>query len=146
MKFCKLSYPVKLTRTSPNTIMAEFRDVAGAMTEAATEQEALYWAQDALLVLLSGYMDKHRPIPAPSERRRGERLVEVPTTQAMKLAIYQAMIEQEVTQASLAAGMDIDGRQVRRILDLDHSTRLDHLLRALEVLGKEVSVTISDAA
>jgi antitoxin HicB len=146
MKFCKLSYPVKLTRTSPNTIMAEFRDVPGAMTEAATEQEALYWAEDALLVLLSGLMDKRRPIPAPSEPRRGERLVEVPPMPAMKLAIYQAMLDQDVTQAALAAGMSIDGRQVRRILDLDHSTRLDHLLRALEVLGKQVSVTISDAA
>jgi len=146
MKFCKLSYPVKVTRTSPNTIMAEFRDVPGAMTEAATEQEALYWAKDALLVLLSGYMDKHRPIPAPSERRRGEQLVEVPPMQAMKLAIYQAMLDQDVTQASLAASMGVDGRQLRRILDLDHSTRLDHLVRALEVLGKQVSVTISDAA
>ncbi len=146
MKFCKLSYPVKITRTSPNTIMAEFRDVAGAMTEAATEQEALYWAEDALLVLLSGLMDKRQPIPAPSERRRGERLIEVPPMQAMKLATYQAMLDQGVTEASLAAGMGIDGRQVRRILDLEHSTRLDHLLRALEVLGKQVSVTISDAA
>jgi len=126
--------------------MAEFRDVPGAMTEAATEQEALYWAKDALLVLLSGYMDKHRPIPAPSERRRGEQLVEVPPMQAMKLAIYQAMLDQDVTQASLAASMGVDGRQLRRILDLDHSTRLDHLVRALEVLGKQVSVTISDAA
>ncbi|MDQ3777099.1 MAG: hypothetical protein M3461_23475 [Pseudomonadota bacterium] len=126
--------------------MAEFRDVAGAMTEAATEQEALYWAEDALLVLLSGLMDKRQPIPAPSERRRGERLIEVPPMQAMKLATYQAMLDQGVTEASLAAGMGIDGRQVRRILDLEHSTRLDHLLRALEVLGKQVSVTISDAA
>ncbi len=146
MRFCKLSYPVKLTRTSPNTVMAEFRDVPGAMTEAATEQEALHWVEDALLVLLSGYMDKRRPIPAPSERRRGERLVEVPPMQALKLAIYQAMLDQHVTEASLAAGMGIDGGGVSRILDLQHSTRLDHLLRALEVLGKQVSVTISDAA
>ncbi|MGH8489736.1 MAG: hypothetical protein ACREXS_12940 [Gammaproteobacteria bacterium] len=42
--------------------------------------------------------------------------------------------------------MRIDGRQVRRILDLDHNTRIDHLLRALEVLGKRVSVAISNAA
>ena len=146
MKFCKLSYPVKLKQTSPNTITAEFRDVPGAMTEAATEQEALYWAEDALLVLLSGLMNKRRPIPVPSERKRGERLVEVPPMPAMKLAIYQAMLDQDMTEVSLAAGMGIDGRQVRRILDLDHSTRLDHLLRALEVLGKQVSVTISDAA
>ena len=146
MKSSKLSYPVTLTRTTPKTVMAECRDVPGAMTEAATAQEALYWAADALLVLLSGLMDSRQPIPAPSAPRRGERLIDIPPAQAMKLAIYQAMLDRGMTQMALGATMGIDGRQVRRILDLDHNTRLDHLLRALDALGKHVSVEISNAA
>ncbi len=146
MKSCKLNYPVKLTRTSPSTVMAEFRDVPGAMTEAATEEAALYWAQDALLVMLSGVMDQRRPIPMPSKPKRTEKLVEVPPMPAMKLAIYQAMLETQVTQAALGEKMGIDARQVRRILDLDHNTRLDHLIRALQCLGKRLTVEIADAA
>jgi antitoxin HicB len=146
MKSCKLNYPVKLTRTSPSTVMAEFRDVPGAMTEAATEEAALYWAQDALLVMLSGVMDQRRPIPMPSRPKHGEKLVEVPPMPAMKLAIYQAMLETQVTQAALSEKMGIDARQVRRILDLDHNTRLDYLIRALQCLGKRLTVEIADVA
>ncbi|MGH8526445.1 MAG: hypothetical protein ACREXY_20220, partial [Gammaproteobacteria bacterium] len=122
------------------------RDVPEALTHGADEENALTWARDALLVALSGYMDDRRPIPPPTKPKRGEPVVEVPPLQAMKLAIYQGMLEQQVTQATLGEQMGIDGRQVRRILDLDHNTRIDHLLRALEVLGKRVSVAISNAA
>lgn len=139
-------YPVRLTRLDNGSVMAEFRDVPEAVTHGADDDNALSWACDALLVALSGYLDERRPIPVPSKPKRGERLVEVPPLQAMKLAIYQAMLEQGVPQAALGERMGIDGRQVRRILDLDHNTRLDHLLHALEVLGKHVSVAISNAA
>jgi len=139
-------YPVRLTRLGNGSVMAEFRDVPEALTHGADDKNAFHWASDALLVALSGYMDERRSIPSGSKPKRGERVVEVPPMQAMKLAIYQAMLEQHVTQAALAVRMDIDGRQVRRLLNLDHHTRLDHLLRALEVLGKRVSVDICNAA
>jgi len=139
-------YPVKLTRLDNGSMTAEFPDVPEALTHGVDEDNALYWARDALLVALSGYMDDRRSIPAPSEPKRSARVLEVPPMQSVKLAIYQAMLENHVTQAVLGERMRIDGRQVRRILDLDHNTRLDHLLRALEVLGKRVSVAIDNAA
>jgi antitoxin HicB len=139
-------YPVKLTRLDNGSVMAEFPDVPEALTHGADEENALYWAQDALLVMLSCYMDDRRPIPMPSKPKRGEKLVEVPPMPAMKLAIYQAMLETQVTQAALSEKMGIDARQVRRILDLDHNTRLDHLIRALQCLGKRLTVEIADAA
>ncbi|MGH8554259.1 MAG: hypothetical protein ACREUD_01580 [Gammaproteobacteria bacterium] len=139
-------YPAQLTKLDNGSVMAELRDVPEALTHGADEENALTWARDALLVALSGYMDDRRPIPPPTKPKRGEPVVEVPPLQAMKLAIYQAMLEQQVTQATLGEQMGIDGRQVRRILDLDHNTRIDHLLRALDVLGKRVSVAISNAA
>ncbi len=139
-------YPVQLTKLGNGSVMAELRDVPEALTHGADEENALTWARDALLVALSGYMDERRPIPPPTKPKRGEPVVEVPPLQAMKLAIYQAMLEQQVTQATLSEHMGIDGRQVRRILDLDHNTRIDHLLHALEVLGKRVSVAIGNAA
>jgi len=141
-----MKYPVKLTKLSNGGVMAEFRDAPEALTQGADEVNALLWAQDALLVALSAYMEDHRDIPAPSIAKRGERLVAIPPSQAMKLAIYQAMRKQKVTQAELGEMLGVDGRQVRRILDLGHATRLDDLVRALKTLGKEVSVEIRDAA
>jgi antitoxin HicB len=64
----------------------------------------------------------------------------------MKIAIYQSMRDQRMTQASLGECMGIDGRQVRRILDLDHNTTLSQLASALKCLGKELIIDIRDAA
>ena len=64
----------------------------------------------------------------------------------MKLAIYQSMRDQKVTQAALGKCLHVDGRQVRRILDLDHNTTLSQLTSALKCLGKELVIDIRDAA
>ena len=58
----------------------------------------------------------------------------------MKLAIYQGMQDQGITQAALGECIGIDGRQIRRILDLDHNTSLSQLVRALNALAKNLSL------
>ena len=141
-----MRYPVKTTKLPSGGTMAEFRDVPEALTHGADDANTFMWAQDALLVALSSYMEDHRDIPTPSAAKRGERLLNVPPAQALKLAIYQAMRDQKVTQAELGERLSVDGRQVRRILDLDHASRLDDLVHALRALGKQVSVDIRDAA
>ncbi len=75
-----------------------------------------------------------------------QKSIALPPQVAMKLAIYQGMREQHITQASLAEKMDIDGRQVRRILNLDHNSSLSHLVSALKCIGKTIKIDITDAA
>ena len=69
-----------------------------------------------------------------------------PPQVAMKLSIYQEMRDQGITQAALGECMGVDGRQVRRTLDLDHNTSLSHLTLALKCLGKELVIDIRKAA
>ena len=64
----------------------------------------------------------------------------------MKLAIYQGMRDQGITQTALGECIGVDSRQVRRILDLDHNTVLSQLVRALNCLGKEIVIEIRNAA
>jgi antitoxin HicB len=140
------SYPVTFTHDENDTIIAEFPDVPEAMTVGSDEKNALDWAQDALIVALTGYIEERRDIPPPSKAKKGQKLVHLPPQIAMKLAIYQSMRDQKVTQAALGDCLGIDGRQVRRILDLDHNTTLSQLTAALKCLGKELIIDIRDAA
>ncbi len=129
------------------TIMAQFPDVPEALTCGKDEANALDWAEDALLVALGGaYMDKNRPIPQPSASAPGQPTVTVPPLAAAKLAIYQAMREQGVNQTELAARLNCDPRQVRRLLDLDHRSRLDQLEKALKTLGLKLILEVRRAA
>jgi len=140
------SYPVILTPDENGTIIAKFPDVPEAITVGADEANALEWAQDALVVALTGYIEERRDIPTPSKRKRDQAFVHLPAQVAMKLAIYQGMRDQGITQATLGECIGVDGRQVRRILDLDQNTSLSQLVRALKCLGKELLIDIRNAA
>lgn len=82
--------------------------------------------------------------PATFKRYQGGRVgvffADVP--EAIKLAIHEAMFEQGVTQAQLGELLGIDGRQVRRILDLDHESKLSQLEAALAALGLQASISV----
>ncbi len=140
------SYPIILTPDENGTVIAQFHDVPEALTVGEDNTNALQWAQDALVVALTGYIEKRRDIPPPSSPEPGQKTVPLPPQVAMKLSIYQEMRDQGITQAALGERMGVDGRQVRRMLDLDHNTSLSHLTLALKCLGKELVIDIREAA
>jgi len=135
------AYPVILTKDG-DSIIAEFPDIPEAMTIGASKDNALEWAQDALVVALSGYVDERRNIPQPSKPKVGQETVVLPPLIASKLAIYQAMRDRNVTQVELADKLHCDARQVRRLLDLDHHSRMDLIDDALHELGKKLIIDI----
>ncbi|HLB41416.1 MAG TPA: type II toxin-antitoxin system HicB family antitoxin [Gammaproteobacteria bacterium] len=135
------AYPVILTKDGDN-IIAEFPDVPEAMTVGSNKDNALEWAQDALVVALSGYVDEKRDIPKPSKQKASQKTVVLPPLIASKLAIYQAMRDQGVNQSDLADKLHCDTRQIRRLLDIDHHSRMDLIDDALHELGKKLVVDI----
>jgi antitoxin HicB len=56
------------------------------------------------------------------------------------------MRDARLTQSALAERLGCDPRQVRRLLDLDHNSRLDQLEAALAALGKRLIIEVQDAA
>lgn len=135
------AYPVILTKDG-DTIIAEFPDVPEAITTGTNTNKALEWAQDALVVALSGYLDEKKDIPKPSVPKKGQATVALPPMIASKLAIYQAMRDQKVNQTDLAERLHCDPRQIRRLLDLDQHSRMDFIDDALHELGKRLVIDI----
>ena len=135
------AYPVIFTKDG-DSIIAEFSDIPEALTVGVNEDNALEWAEDALVVALSGYVDERRDIPKPSKPKAAQKTVVLPPLIASKLAIYQAMRDQDVTQSDLADKLHCDARQIRRLLDLDHHSRMDLIDDALHELGKKLVIDI----
>lgn len=142
----RIEYPVDLTPDENDTVIAHFPDVPEAITNGKDEANALYWAQDALVVALGIYVDDHRDIPRPSKPKKGQKTVSLPAMVAAKLAIYQGMRDKGMTQAQLAESLKCDARQVRRLLDLDHNSRFDQVEAGLKAVGKELVVDVRDLA
>jgi len=127
-------------------MIAEAPDVPGAMTVGKDRAEALERLQDALVLMLSGCVGQSKPIPRPSKPRRGQSTVSPPPLVTAKLALYQVMRRRGISQAQLAARLGCDLRQIRRLLDLDHPSKVEQIETVLRALGKRLVLDVRSAA
>ena len=140
-----LRYPVKLSKDTNDTILVDVPDIPEAHTFGEDREEALLRAPDAIESALMGYIDLRREIPVPRATSKG-RFVTLPALTEAKLALYIAMRTAKVGKAELARRLDCHMPQVDRLLDLRHASRLDQLEAAFRVLGKRLSLQVSEAA
>ena len=136
-------YPIVITHLDNGDVMVQFSDVPEAITYGDNEGFALEWAQDALHVALSTYIEDHRDIPKPSEPRTDQKTVSPAPMVGVKLCLYQAMRDQDISQLKLAKLLHCDAKQVRRLLDLDHQSTMNQLIDAAEVLGFDVDLNLT---
>ncbi len=128
------AYPCDMT---PDTeegsgYVVTFPDVRGAITGAATWDESLYLAEDALLVALTFYTDDGEPLPTPSALADGQVLITVPPLQSAKLALYAEMRERGVSQSELADALGVGESDIRDLLDLDWDSPMAQVAAARE--------------
>ncbi len=138
-------YPYTARQSEDGAWQVRFPDVPEALTEGETEDEAHALATDALVAALGGLAKLKRAIPEPSPGR-GRRVVVVPMLQSAKLALYQAMLEQGFNKVTLAAKLGKQEGEVRRMLDLDHDTKIGTIENALWLLGKQMATETRQAA
>lgn len=139
-------YPAEFVQDEAGYWLVTFPDVPEAGTDAETREEAMAEAQDALLAAPGGYVELRRDIPTPSPVAAGQHGVALSVLASAKLALYQAMREQGVNNTRLAERLGVSETVVRRMLNLDHHSRIDHLERALAMLGKRLTTEVMDAA
>lgn len=141
------TYPVRLTGArGERGLTATFRDVPEAIAQGEDEAAALAEAADALEEAVAGRMRLGEDIPPASTARRGERLVALPALTASKAALYLSLRAARLSKLGLAKRLGRDEKDVRRMLDPDHASKLEAIEGALRYLGKRLRVTIEDAA
>ena len=70
----------------------------------------------------------------------------VDAVDALKLAVIEAFIAAGISKSELGRRLGKGETEARRILDPDHPTKLVALQAALRLLGKQVVVSVRDAA
>ena len=140
----RLAWPVDLQRQEDGAILVSFPDIPEALTEGATETEALTQARDCLIAAIGGYVGERRPIPKPSPAH-GRALVALPALVAAKVALYGAMRAQEVGNTALAARLGLSEGAVRRLINLDHRSHIGQIEAALHALGQRLTVATQAA-
>jgi len=140
-------YPARFERGDRSGVLViTFRDVPEAITQGNGEKDALWQAADCLEEAIAGRIAGGREIPKASKAARGERLIPVPAQMAAKAALYLAMREAGITNVQLARKLGCDEKEVRRMLDPRHPTKLPRITEALDVFGKRLIVSVEEAA
>ena len=78
-----------------------------------------------------------------SERAHGQQLVPVPAVTAVNAALYISIRKLGMSKVELAARLGVDEKEVRRLLDPHHASRLPRVEEVLERVGKLV-VSVED--
>jgi len=145
MSTTPFAYPYEIEQDEAGFFLVTFPSVPEAHTDGGSREEAEANALDCLLAALGGYIELRRELPKPG-RKRGDGHAVLPPLVAAKLALYQAMREEGVTQVELARRIDRDQKDVRRLLDLDHRSHIGLVEDALAQLGRRLVVSVETAA
>jgi antitoxin HicB len=140
-----LRYPVSLSKED-GRILVSFPGFPGVHTYGDDESEALERAIDALETMLMGVIEDRGEIPEPGRLRRKDRYVTLPALTEAKVALYKTMRAKKVGKAELARRLNCHLPQIDRLLDLNHSSRLDQIEQAFLMLGKRLDISLADAA
>ena len=140
----RFSFPVTLTPDEVDGgFTVTFRDLPEAITQGDTIEDALSEAADCLDEAIAGRIIRRDQIPTPSEAAKDEYLVATPVQTSFKASIWLAMQEKNLNQSQFADLLRVNEKEVRRILNPSHNTKLEPLERALIALGKKPLLLIA---
>lgn len=137
-------YPVTLTLdAATGTWIAACRDLPLMHSAGDSVEEALDEASFGLVTAIAIEIDERRPVPTGSPVQTGEYPVSVPLLAAMKAALHNAMIETGTRKADLARKLEQKPPQIDRLLDVEHSSKVETVELALRKLNRSVTLTVT---
>lgn len=135
-----MRYPVTLqVDTESGGYVVSFPDIPEALTQGDNQEEALLMARDALMTAFEFYFEDSQKIPLPSVIH-SEHYIEVPASVVAKILLLNHFVDARISQRELADRMGVKRQEITRLFDLRHSTKIDTIQKALQVLGKELKL------
>ena len=126
-------------------IVVTFPDVPEAITQGDDMADARAQAEEALGLALLTYPQRGLPLPESVREPKGLVPVAVAAENAAKLAVLEAFRTAGISKVELARQLGKDEREVRRILDATHPTKLPTLAAALWALGQRLVIGVEAA-
>jgi antitoxin HicB len=140
----RYSFPAELQRQPDGSFLVRFPDLPEAVTDGATEREALAEAGDCLSEALAGRIRRGEPVPAASQVAGDMHLVGPDASITVKTALYSVLRERRMTVADLARHLRIDERKAARLIDPRAATSLTSIEGALAAFGYEIGIEVRE--
>ena len=85
-------------------------------------------------------------IPQPTRAKRGHVLIALSGSMAAKASLYLALRDARMSRTQLARRLGVDEKEVRRMLNPRHPTKLPRIEEALAILGRRLVVSLETEA
>lgn len=138
------SYPIEI-HDDPDGLWLSAPDVARMYGMGDTMAEAMASALDGIETAFSLYVEEGAPIPLPSEPTEGQAVLHLPALVAVKVALWNAFLASGLTKSEFARRMGVARAQVDRMIDFLHHSKIEHLERALSILGQRIELSVRAA-
>lgn len=140
------AYPARITRAREGGWLIEFRDFPEGHSQAEHGEDVIDFAEGLLQACIEARLLDALEVAEPTAARPGEILVSVPMETATKAALLSAVAASGTSRVALAKAVSMDEKEIRRMLDPRHPSKLPRLERVLKALGKELRISVVDAA
>jgi antitoxin HicB len=139
-------YAARFEPGDESGLVVSFPDVPEAITQGDSEADAMKQAQEALGLALLTYPRRGLPVPHAKAKGRGLIPIAVAPEVAAKIAVLEAFKDSGISKSELGRRIGKHEKEVRRILDPRHNTKLATLTDALRQLGQQLVVGVRAAA
>jgi antitoxin HicB len=139
------AYAVQLEPPKEGGYVVTCRDLPEVVTQGDDFDEALVQARDAMDEAFAARIDDGEKFPEFSAPRKREYVVAPSSDLSAKAALYLAIREAAISKADLARMLRVDEKEVRRLLDPHHPSKLPRMEEALRVLGKRLVLSLQPA-
>ena len=120
-------------------------DGINGVTWGHDREDALGHARDALISMLSVYVEEGNHTPPPG-KANGRPMVSVTILESAKLALHDAMVAGRISNVELARRLGVTESIGRRLRDPLHASKIDLVEKALRAVGCRARVEFEMAA
>jgi len=142
----QFTFPAVIKKDNAGFFLVTFPDIPFAATDGKTMAEALEEARDCLEEAIAVFIVDNLDFPFPSSIGKSQHAIPLTAQMSAKAALYIAVRETGISKTELARRLDVDEKEIRRMLSPRHPTKLPRIERALSVLGYQLTISLQKAA
>src|SRR3972149_2656600 len=136
-------YQFKFTSAEKGGWVITCRDLSEAISQAEATKDREEVASGCLQAALEARIRHEMELPQPRKPEAREVLIAPPAGTAAKAALYVAMREAGVSKMELARRLGVDEKEVRRMLDPGHGSKLPRIAEAIEALRRHSRIALA---
>ncbi|EKT56006.1 type II toxin-antitoxin system HicB family antitoxin [Providencia sneebia] len=124
--------------------MATCRDLPEFASAGDTIEDLIQHSVEALLVALDIYINEGIPIPLPSKIEQNEQLIRLSGMIFAKVYLHNSLLQSNISKSEFKKRLNISDEDLQQLFNITYNTKWEQLERAFDIIGKKLSISVSD--